>query len=65
MSEETNPHGVIKVPRKTCIFVGCDNSLGQWGNNALPIKEGRCCDDCNMNVVLPARIALMNIRRGA
>jgi hypothetical protein len=25
------------------------------GNNAEPIKEGRCCDDCNWNVVIPRR----------
>jgi hypothetical protein len=26
------------------------------GNNAQPINNGRCCDDCNMNVVIPARL---------
>ena len=27
-------------------------------NNAEPINEGRCCHDCNNNVVIPARIRL-------
>lgn len=26
------------------------------GNNAAPVNEGRCCDTCNRNVVIPARI---------
>tara|TARA_R100000306_G_C4275282_1_gene92236 strand:+ start:317 stop:514 length:198 start_codon:yes stop_codon:yes gene_type:complete len=25
------------------------------GSNALPVKEGRCCGMCNLEVVLPAR----------
>ena len=26
------------------------------GCNAEPVKEGQCCYDCDMNVVLPARL---------
>jgi len=26
------------------------------GNNAEPVKRGRCCDVCNMEVVIPARL---------
>lgn len=26
------------------------------GNNALPLKDGRCCDECNNAKVIPARI---------
>ena len=26
------------------------------GHNAEPVKAGRCCDDCNSIIVLPARI---------
>ena len=31
---------------------------GTWkrGNNAEPIKTGRCCDKCNQNQIIPARI---------
>lgn len=30
----------------------------QWicGNNAEPINDGRCCDNCNWITVLPARL---------
>lgn len=35
--------------------------LGGWdkGNNAEPVKSGRCCDVCNDIYVIPARMALM------
>jgi len=26
------------------------------GNNAQPIKDGRCCDACDSGVVIPERI---------
>jgi hypothetical protein len=26
------------------------------GNNAEPVNDGRCCDKCNMTVVIPARL---------
>ena len=26
------------------------------GHNALPVKDGRCCDGCNQFVVFPARL---------
>ena len=31
---------------------------GTWkeGNNAEPVAKGRCCNDCNMTKVVPARI---------
>jgi len=29
------------------------------GNNAEPVNEGRCCNDCNMSVVIPVRIKQM------
>lgn len=27
------------------------------GNEAWPINNGRCCDECNWTVVLPARVS--------
>jgi len=27
------------------------------GHNAEPIKEGRCCEDCNSSIVVPARFS--------
>ena len=36
------------------------NSVGEvvWdqGNNAQPVNNGRCCDQCNWEVVIPARM---------
>ena len=29
------------------------------GNNAYPINDGRCCNDCNAKYVIPARMAQM------
>ena len=28
-----------------------------YGNNPIPVKpNGRCCDECNIDYVIPARI---------
>lgn len=37
-----------------CIL--CKKLFAGYGNNALPLADGRCCDDCNLNKVLPARL---------
>ena len=31
---------------------------GNWdkGNNAQPITNGRCCDECDVNFVIPIRM---------
>tara|TARA_R100000781_G_C4052768_1_gene118232 strand:+ start:395 stop:601 length:207 start_codon:yes stop_codon:yes gene_type:complete len=29
------------------------------GHNAEPVKEGRCCNSCNENVVIPTRLQNM------
>jgi hypothetical protein len=34
----------------------CGGPLGKYGNNAQPVAGGRCCDDCNVRKVIPARI---------
>lgn len=39
---------------KCCI---CGKKIIGYGNNAEPVKKGTCCDECNMTVVIPARIA--------
>lgn len=46
---------------KCCL---CNNNIevkGSWvkGNNAQPLKDGRCCDKCNYEKVLPARLRCM------
>jgi len=29
------------------------------GHNAFPVKDGRCCDKCNKEIVIEARIKAM------
>ena len=38
-----------------------DSGEDVWegGNNAEPVNDGRCCNQCNMTVVIPARIAMI------
>ena len=33
------------------------------GHNAHPINNGRCCDGCNLTVVIPARLGNITKRR--
>ena len=40
-----------------CCFCGVD--YGRYGNNAQPLFDGRCCNDCNTELVIPARISMM------
>lgn len=35
----------------------CGKKFTGWGNNAQPVKAGRCCDHCNIEWVIPARMA--------
>ena len=44
----------MNVGRKTCCI--CGQKYTGWGNNAEPVKEGYCCDRCNMDRVIPARM---------
>jgi len=37
----------------------CGKIYSNYGNNPWPINEGRCCDKCNLETVLPARVKLM------
>lgn len=40
-----------------CCFCGVD--YGRYGNNAQPLFDGRCCNTCNTDLVIPARISMM------
>ena len=37
------------------------NEIG-WsdGNNAQPVNDGRCCDSCNIKVVIPVRFRMLH-----
>ena len=41
------------MEKKCCI---CERKLNGYENNAYPIKEGMCCDNCNIRLVVPARM---------
>lgn len=46
-----------KENKKCCL---CGNAYKGWGNNPYPLKqEGYCCDKCNNEKVIPARIELL------
>ena len=42
---------------KTCSI--CGKIYHEFGNNAQPINDGRCCNKCNADEVIPARLRLM------
>lgn len=43
----------------------CNNDFNGYGNNAQPLKDGLCCDKCNANKVIPARIfELRGVKNG-
>lgn len=44
---------VIEIQK--CVI--CEKSFSGFGNNPEPVEYGgRCCDDCNADVVIPRRI---------
>ncbi len=46
-----------KKKEKCCI---CGKLIKGYGNEAYPVKNGRCCDECNMKKVIPARFWMLN-----
>lgn len=38
------------------VCVICGKHYEGYGNNAQPVADGRCCDECNIRVVIPARL---------
>lgn len=39
----------------------CGKKFEGYGNNPQPLwPEGRCCDECNSSLVIPARIEQMS-----
>ena len=41
------------------VCVICGTPLNGYGNNADPVADGRCCDDCNIAFVIPARMRIL------
>ena len=44
-------HGEIDVKKDAY-----GNDYWDKGDNALPVKEGRCCTLCNATIVVPTRV---------
>lgn len=47
---------------RTFICCFCGKEIKGWGNNPYPVEtdeNAECCDDCNLDIVLPARIIAM------
>ena len=40
----------------------CKEPYAGWGNNAWPVNNGRCCNDCNWIAVIPARLRDMHLQ---
>ena len=38
---------------KCCL---CSEVINGYGNVASPVKDGICCDNCNLTIVVPARM---------
>ena len=50
---------MIVEEKKICSI--CGKVFVGFGNNASPINDGICCDNCNSTVVIPERIrAIIN-----
>lgn len=39
--------------KRCCI---CKEEMLGWGNNAMPVMDGDCCDQCNDLYVVPYRL---------
>lgn len=48
-------------PKECCL---CGKEINGFGNSPWPLRsegEGRCCDDCNNSLVIPARIEMIDL----
>lgn len=48
------------MEKKVCCI--CGREFEGFGNNAQPLKNGTCCDACNVRVVM-MRIKLLSNRK--
>ncbi len=47
--------GIKGLPKRfLCCF--CKKTVTGPGNNAMPAKDGRCCNKCNLSIVIPTRL---------
>lgn len=48
----------IPIKKEAHVCSICGKTYYEFPNNAAPVTDGNCCDECNMNYVIPARIKL-------
>lgn len=53
MSKDIDYDNLIKM--KICSI--CFRKFLEYGNNAWPVNLGICCNNCDDNIVIPARIS--------
>ena len=46
---------ICNEPIKPLLHPHTGEVVWEHGNNAQPVADGRCCDDCNWKVVMPKR----------
>lgn len=39
----------------------CGKEYHDYGANAMPLVDGRCCKECDSRFVIPSRIALLSL----
>ena len=42
----------------------CGKEINKYGDEACPVSFGKCCDECNLKIVVSARIILAKIKVG-
>jgi len=55
---EEYPH----LKNQTCPI--CDKKFNGWGNNPAPLEiDGKVCDTCNMDIIVPVRMGNKNLTK--
>lgn len=49
-----------KTKKKVCPI--CGKEYEGFGNNALPVYDGICCDECNERFVIPTRLYFWRLK---
>ena len=53
---------ILKMHKaKTKICSICKKEYTGYGNNAMPINDGQCCDNCNLKVI-SKRLSISKIK---
>lgn len=57
-AQPTQGTTVTEKEQLICAICGKPITDDPYGHNPWPVAEGRCCTECNRNVVIPARMFL-------